>query len=189
MTSGWGQGAINGTIYPQMVTREFANKYNTFIFGLPAELLATMDGQISTIASLIPQPTGATKVAFVLGGTNDLAANDTAANVLGYYSTACANWHAAGFSCVPSTTPPRNAYFSGGQTSGGFETARQTLATSLRAAAFWDGLADIAADPIIGTQTEGQNTAIYYDGVHPNAPYTTSFFSADVRAGLATLLP
>lgn len=107
-------------------------------------------------------------VLLIFGGTNDIAANVSAATAFSSLLTYAAAARATGYKVIVGTMLARTQGFSGGQTAGGFETARQTFNASIASDALthWDGVADFAAVPNMNDATN----LTYWNagGIHPN---------------------
>jgi lysophospholipase L1-like esterase len=133
-------------------------------------------------------------------GTNDLAANASAATAYTSIQTAAASLRAAGWKVIVATTLPRTSLLTGGQTNSGFETARQTVNTNIRAswATFADGLMDVGnASTItvngvsidvsaIGAPGASSSATYFIDGTHPG--YLGNAIVARVMAEAVTAL-
>ena len=168
------------------------NTQNTvYSYAAPGETLQSVLSTLASYASISKQAGANVQNVFVVfEGTNDLAANDTGANVYGYFQTACTNLHTAGFKCVIASPLPRAGGFTNGQSSNGFETQRQALITLMNAGwtSFADGYIATGSDPIMGLQATASNTAYYVDGIHPTSPLGSSFIAAAFQRGLQPLL-
>lgn len=107
----------------------------------------------------------AKEILLAFGGTNDLYLGASAATLQANYEAYCAARQAAGYKVVACTILPR----SNSGTPVGFEAARQTFNTWLRAnyLTFADALADFAADPTMGDAGDETNPTFYLDLVHP----------------------
>lgn len=106
-------------------------------------------------------------IGVVFGGTNDLYAGVSAATTLTRLQTYHAGLRVKGFKTVAVTILPRSDV----GVAVGFEAARQTLNTSIRAntGTWYDSLADVAADIRIGDSGDELDTTYYaVDKVHPN---------------------
>lgn len=110
---------------------------------------------------------GTQNIICVFAGTNDMYFGASAATTLTRLQTYHAAVRALGYKTIQFTVLPR----SGGATPGGFEAARQTLNTSIRAnsGGWYDALCDVAADSRIGDSGDETNTTFYQgDTTHPN---------------------
>ena len=118
-------------------------------------------------ASYVP---GKTNLTSLFAGTNDLATNGSVGTLETNYQSFCAARKTFNpqWKVIACTILPRSASFSGGQDSAGFETARNTFNTWLRAnwSTFADALVDFAANSTIGPQAAASNVTYYSDGVH-----------------------
>jgi lysophospholipase L1-like esterase len=126
----------------------------------------------------------ATKVANIAynnGGTNDITAGTSAANLQTYITNWCAAARAANFKAIIDTTTPNNAW------TGAEQTVWNTFNTWKRAnwASIADGFADRQGDPTMGPFSAAANTTLYPDGLHPStagaailAPYVAAAINA-----------
>ena len=108
------------------------------------------------------------KVVIISAGSNDLYFGVSAAATMTSLENYCLDRQAAGARVIIATVLPR----SNAGTPLAFETNRQTLNGLITAnyASFADGLADIAAEPIMGPAGAETNTTYYLpDLAHPNA--------------------
>lgn len=153
--------------WPQLLSSQLGRPLAFYHLGVSGQ---TASGGAASAATLAGRSfsSGKFNAVSISWGTNDLAANATAAATYSNLQTIAAAYRSAGFNKIlMSTILPRKASFSGGQTSGGFETARLDLNTLIRAGEGidFDKLIDIGADAVIGN--EANCTATYYsDLVH-----------------------
>ena len=153
----------------------------------------TLSSMISygAVADAATSIVGRKNIAGLFLGTNDLAANGAEATL----ETNYALW----FSQIKTANPdrlgvsftilPRSAGFAGGQDAAGFETARATFNTWLRAnySTFSDCLVDFAANSTIGDQADASNTTYYQDGIHPQ-PATNTLMASIMQPVLKQLI-
>ena len=137
--------------------------------GVPSQLQSFELTNVSDYTGFVL--TGAKNVVVVFSGTNDIAANATAATVQTSTQSLCTALRSGGFNkIVVATMLPRAGGFSGGQTAGAFETARQTYNSWVRAnwASFADALCDFGSDStIMGQAATASNLTYYGDLIHP----------------------
>jgi lysophospholipase L1-like esterase len=110
-------------------------------------------------------------VATVFAGTNDLSANATASQTYSNIVSLCQAWQVAGFKVIVLTVLPRAAAI-GNYTPATFETARQSVNTSIRSnwPSFANGIADVGGDPTIGVTAALTDTNLFDSSqVHPTA--------------------
>ena len=185
-----GPYATDSIFYGQLA-KLLVRPANVLNYGMAGELASQMATDSTAIAAL-SVPSGATKIAIVEGGSNDLAAaSQTAAQVYANDQTVCANVRAAGAKCVVLSLPPRNGLFTNGVTGTTFETARQAHRALLAAnwPTFADGYVDLAADPVIGPSSAAAN-ALYFlstDQTHPT-PLGNTYIAADIARVVNPLL-
>lgn len=106
------------------------------------------------------------RIVLVACGTNDLTIGGrTAAQILADMQTYCGNVRTSGGKVIVGTVLP-NSVWNGTQIA-----TQQTLNSSIRSGwtGFADGLADYAADPVMGLQANAFNGLLYSGGLHPTA--------------------
>jgi lysophospholipase L1-like esterase len=126
---------------------------------------ASLSGGAGTAADAEYDAGSDFNICTVLFGANDMTtsgANQTGAQFEASLKSWCQDRQAAGFLVVVLTTLAHN-------TDGGVQIPRRNVANGLTRSdpSFYDGLADIALDPIMGTDTSQNNTTYFSDGVHP----------------------
>lgn len=132
--------------------------------GVSGQKLWEMSADAAAEVDPLLDPMMDQNVCIVWGGTNDLQADATAAQVITRMETYCTNRQAAGWQVVLLTILPRSQE----ATPGTFEAARQTVNSSIRAnwATYADALYDVAANTTIGDAGDETNTTYYVDLVH-----------------------
>ena len=104
----------------------------------------------------------------IFGGTNDMAANVSAATAFSSLLSYCSSARTTGYKIVVATALARTQGFSAGQTANGFETSRQAYNASILA----DGLThfDAVADLGAIAQMQDPTNLAYWNagGIHPN---------------------
>jgi lysophospholipase L1-like esterase len=136
--------------------------YNLGINGLRADQLAT---QFTATTAPYWRPFRSRNILALQAGTNDLFQAGTTADVLTRLATWYSNAAALGFRVVLHTLTPSTA----AGTPAGFEANRLSINASLRAASpgtYFDALADVGADPVIGNVANCGNTTYFIDGLH-----------------------
>jgi hypothetical protein len=99
-------------------------------------------------------------------GKNDVASNVSLITTKANITAQLTQFKATGAKVVVLTAPPRVGGFSGGQTSGGYETARLDLNAWIRTqTALWNTVADVAINPLVGPQAAASGS-YYSDGIH-----------------------
>jgi lysophospholipase L1-like esterase len=172
-------GFVQRAINALKISKPHVKSANTGLPGTQASIIA------SFMSSYLTLNGGSNVVVLVQAGTNDLAANATAAAVYNSRKSIATAWKNVGAKVIMSSVLPRTAAFSNGQDAAGFESQRQSL-LSLELADFdqatgvdriyenavantWaDYLIDFGNDPLIGTTASADATTYYSDKVHPN---------------------
>lgn len=181
---GYNADALSSSFFA--LTAQATHVANRGIINLCTPGMQAADGVNNAATEYVPWALDAGKTIFILQhGTNDIAANVTAATVYASRKSIAATMTAAGCSVIMLSILPRSTALSNGQTADGFESTRQTLA-AMEAADFpvstgitrvasrapgttWAVLrADIGADPTFGPEAAGANEGLYADGTHPN---------------------
>lgn len=137
------------------------NSFNIAVGG------ATLSGDQGSDADDLFDPTKDINIVTVLFGANDMTTsggNQTGAEFESSLEAWCGDRRAAGFTVIVVTTLAHN-------TDGGVEKPRRNVANALTRddGTFWSALADIAANPLIGTDSAPDNGLYFVDGVHPTA--------------------
>lgn len=160
--------------------------YNSANLGVAGITAATYATVASTVATDSFQ-TGKNNIVQNFLGTNDMAGGTSAASTFSSIQSICTSFTGAGFSqCLVATPLPRGGGFSGGQTSGGFETSRQSLITSIQGA-YSSTILDIGSDAVIGSTSALTGPLFCADQIHPCVPgesYEASFFASIVQGFL-----
>lgn len=163
----YGIGTTANAGYAQLVKPTLSRPYQFCNLGVPSQLQASESASTYTAFKV----TGAKNVCHVFSGTNDIAANGTAAALEPITSALCTAIKSGGINkLIVATMLPRNGGFSAGQDANGFETQRQLYNTWLRAnyLSFADALADYGGDATMGPQAAASNVSLYADGIHPS---------------------
>jgi lysophospholipase L1-like esterase len=173
--------------YPQrLLVALGASRWDMTNVATPGDTVQAMIGEASGQVDVLYDATRPKNVACFFGGTNDLYFGTSESTLQTYYSYWCTQRRSLGFTVVAFTILPR----SNAGTPATFEADRQAFNAWLRANyhSFADKLADVAADPRIGSPGAEQNTTYFADLVHPTAAGAQVI--ADVVTGvLATFNP
>lgn len=175
---------VGSLLYPGQLQTAVSHPYNIYNLGLPSETACSMATEAATMSAATFRA-GATNIVTILAGRNDLANSTvpTPSGVNTCIQNICSAFKTAGFSKCIVGTPPPTSNTTGGQTTGAYETERQSLATLIRGDGF-DGVADITADAVVGPQSAASNNTYYNDGIHPTAPLGTSYFAKDFLSAI-----
>jgi hypothetical protein len=164
----FGTGAGAGFDYVKQLVALLGATWNSWNFGVPGQTTTQMSSDAATQIDPILQD-GNTK--HILGAweiTNELSASVAVATAYANFVAYCQARKAAGWKVIAFTVLPR----SDAGLPGGFETARQSANTSIRAnwPTFADALCDVAAQANIGPAGSETNVAFYAgDNIHLNA--------------------
>lgn len=151
--------AALGTTYPFVVSRALAVSGNSVTNA--AARTATRDA--------IPLPTTTRKVLTVAFGANDLNGAGSATTFLTNLKSYCQGARAAGWYVIVGTVLARAASIGGAASID--ETVRATANAEITNGAnigvFWDAVADVASDAIMGPFSWTANATYTLDGTHP----------------------
>ena len=185
-----GSGALpfnnfpNSNDYPSQVVGALDHRGTYYNVGVAGETIATMITNAPTVVDT-KLVTGAGNVVCIWGGTNDLYYGATATTTYNSIVSYCQARQAAGWKVIVGTITPRSS----AGTPGSFNASRLTVNTNIRAnwTNWANGLADIGADPNMGTSGQEANTQ-YYNGdlVHFN-PHGYRVMAGYVLAALGGL--
>lgn len=155
--------------YTVQIQDLLTHNWRTINLGVSARTAAEFQGVAAASAAQAKGPK--LNVATVFAGTNDLENNATASQTTSNITSLCQSWRTAGFKVIVVTMLPRAGAI-GNYTAASFETARQSINTSVRSnwSSFADGIADIGAHPVMGVTAALSDTSLFDNTqVHPTA--------------------
>lgn len=161
----------NETTWARITEKSVTRNYTFYNLGWSGQSALNAVTTAGVYAPKCYSASSTRNTAFIFFGTNDLAANSTAATVMTRLQNTAAAWKTAGYnSIIIATCLPRKAGFTGGQTSGGFETERLALNALIRAAVGtdWDVVCDWGNTSELMGDEANCNATYYYDLIHPS---------------------
>jgi lysophospholipase L1-like esterase len=152
--------------YPLRTLDTLGSEWRGWNYGKDSQKVSDMNTDAASEIDPLYSAGYIKNVIVVWGGTNDLFFSDSAATTYSRLQTYWAARRSAGWKVVATTILPRTE----AGTPAGFETARQSVNTSIRGdTSLYDALADVAADSRIGDAGDSDDTTYYNsDKVHLN---------------------
>lgn len=153
-----GDSITNGTgLVPYTVTATASfPRAQGHVFAIPGNGMTEVEGRASEVDALMQAGVGSFLTLLI--GANDYPVN--AATYVARIAAYCNARRAAGWLVIICTITPK--------VDAGFNTFRAAVNTLIRAdTSFYDGLADFAADPVMGPDAAAADITLYGDTVHP----------------------
>jgi lysophospholipase L1-like esterase len=178
ITLATGQGISTSDRYAGLVATQLPEiAANDSVIAVGSTSIGSDGGQ-GAAADSAYDASKAVNILTVLFGANDMLTL-TGAEFYAALKVWCEARQSTGFKVVVLTTLNHT-------TGGGIASRRNAANALIRAdASFYDALADIASDPIMGTDAAPSDTDLYLDGVHPTvlghtylAPYVRNAISS-----------
>ena len=171
ITAGYSPSATQpvGNTFVNQFAESWGRPLEVFNFGLSGQQVTAMAYTTALKISVLATVPAKTRIMHMFIGTNDLAANISATTTYAAIQTRGQAYQTAGYKVIVGTILPRTGSFSGGQTAGGFETARLALNTMIVTGyqTFANAVVDYGGDTTMGPVAAASDSTLFVSGVHP----------------------